>query len=355
MKAFRLILFPFSILYGIGLFFRNLLFDIGILPSKAFPIAVINVGNLAAGGTGKSPHTEYLMRLLGKSFKLSTLSRGYGRKTSGFLEVKKESTFFEVGDEPRMFKNNFKDIPVFVDTNRVRGIEKIRSLDKEVECVLLDDAYQHRYVTPGLNILLTEYSRLYTHDYLLPVGYLRESKSGAKRADIIIVTKCPTIFSPVDARAIRKGLKTKPYQKVYFSYFKYGQLKPLYKKNDASPILNKKLNLVLATGIAKPASLLFSLKDRVNNIEHLKFPDHHIFTITDVNKIAQAYKDMAGENKIILTTEKDAMRFYVSGIEEVLGELPIFYLPVEVEFHGKDKEEFDENIITYVKRNITSN
>ena len=327
----------------------------GLLPSTRYDFPLINVGNLAAGGTGKSPHVEYLAKLLQSKYNIATLSRGYGRRTSGFLEVQVESTFFEVGDEPRMFKNKYPKLKVFVDANRRRGIEKIRSTEDNNQAIILDDAYQHRYVQPGLNILLTEYSRLYTNDYLLPTGYLRETRSGAKRADIIIVTKCPEIFSPVDGRAIAKSLKLKPYQSVYFSYFRYGDLVPVYEKSKEIPQLNKKLQVVLVTGIAKPASLVFALKEKVASVEHLKFPDHHTFTMSDVNKMVKAFDASDAENTAIITTEKDAMRLRVAGIEEVLCNLPIFYLPVEVDFHGKNKNDFDENILTYVQRNITSN
>ena len=356
MRILKLFLYPFALLYGLGVIFRNVLFDIVILPEKKYPFPLISIGNIAAGGTGKSPHVEYLLRLIKDKYEVATLSRGYGRKTSGYLEVTKDSGFFEVGDEPRMFFAKFPKVTISVDANRRRGIQKIKELHTENKCIILDDAFQHRFVSPGLNILLTEYSRLYINDLLLPTGYLREPQMGAKRADYIIVTKCPPIFSPVDARAIRTKLKIKDYQTVFFSYFKYGKLKPVYlEKKQMIPEVNQNLNVVLLTGIARAKNMFFTIKEKVNKIEHLDFPDHHVFTMTDINKVIKAYTDVKEENKIILTTEKDAMRLHVPGIEEILKELPIYYIPVEVDFHGKDKAHFDENILTYVKRNTKSN
>lgn len=358
MKAIRLLLYPFALIYGTGVWLRNLMFDLGIIGTKSFPIAVINVGNLVAGGTGKSPHVEYLVKLISEKYKVATLSRGYGRKTSGFKEVAGDSTFFEVGDEPRMFRHKFgSDVTVNVDANRKRGIAQIMSKNAELQCIIMDDAYQHRYVTPGMNILLTDYARLYINDFLLPTGYLREPASGSKRADVIVVTKCPPIFSPVDARAIRKSLKVKPYQKVFFSYLKSGKLKPVYQNTEVALTekLTSKMSVVLVTGIAKPANMLFETKEKVNEVVHLKFPDHHVFTMSDINKMVQSYQKLKSENKIILTTEKDAMRLHVDGIKEQLKDIPLFYIPVEVAFHGKDIEDFNETIITYVERNITSN
>tara|TARA_B100000508_G_scaffold140676_1_gene142791 strand:- start:13979 stop:15010 length:1032 start_codon:yes stop_codon:yes gene_type:complete len=338
-------------MYGMVVLIRNFLFDMGILPVKSFPYPVINVGNLAAGGTGKSPHVEYLVKLIQSKFEVATLSRGYGRKTSGFVEVNENSTFFDVGDEPRMFYSKYPNVKVAVDANRKRGIERLKELYPKIKCIILDDAFQHRSVSAGLNILLTEYSRLYINDLLLPSGYLREPQLGAKRADFIIVTKCPSIFSPVDARAIRTKLNLKEYQTVYFSYFKYRNLVHVYdKQKEDVPEMNQKLNVILLTGIARAKNMYFAIKDKVKSIEHLNFPDHHVFTMSDINRVTKAYRDLKADNKIILTTEKDAMRLLVPGIEEELGGLPIYYVPVEVEFHGNDKKEFDENILTYVKR-----
>lgn len=352
MKIIRFFLFPVAIIYGAVMTIRNFLFDTGILPSKLHDLPVISVGNLSMGGTGKSPHVEYLIRLLKRRAKIATLSRGYGRKTTGFLEVNDVHTFLEVGDEPKVFKNNYPYLNVFVDSNRNRGIAKIRELYAETKAIILDDAFQHRTVKPGLSILLTDYSKLYIKDMMLPTGGLREPKWGAQRADIIVVTKCPSIFSPVDARAIRKQLNTKPYQRVYFSYLSYGNVKPVYDNKHPKNIkLSKKQNILLFTGIAKPSILEYHLKDEVNSIKHLRFGDHHNFMINDIQKILKEFELLKGEEKILLTTEKDAVRLRSAGITELLGDKPIYYIPVQVQFHGKDKEEFDEQILEYVTRN----
>ncbi len=352
MKVVRFLLYPFALLYGGIMMVRNFLFDSGILPSKLHEIPTISVGNLSMGGTGKSPHVEYLIRLLQRRSDIVTLSRGYGRKTSGFIEVTEKHSFLEVGDEPKVFKNNFPSLGVFVDAQRNRGIEKILSLYKETKCVILDDAFQHRSLQPGMSILLTDYSKLYIKDLMLPTGNLREPKWGAHRADIIVVTKCPSIFSPVDARAIRKQLSVKPYQKVYFSYLSYGNIQKVFKNPDLKNIkLEKDSNVLLFTGIAKPSSLEYYLKDEVDSIKHLRFGDHHNFMINDIQKILSEYEKLKGSNKLILTTEKDAVRLQSPGIKELLSDMPIYYIPVQVQFHGKDKEEFDEQIIEYVTRN----
>ena len=204
MKLLRFFLFPLSLIYAAVVLTRNFFYDIGIFSGKSYSIALIGVGNLSMGGTGKSPHVEYLIDFLGKKIKVASLSRGYGRKTSGFIEVKESSTFIEVGDEPRAFKSKFKKGIIAVDANRRRGIDKLLDIYPEIKCIILDDSYQHRAVIPGMNILLTDYSKLYIDDFILPTGNLREPKIGSNRADIIIVSKCPTIFSPIDARGIRK-------------------------------------------------------------------------------------------------------------------------------------------------------
>ena len=352
MKIIRFILYPIAFLYGGLMTLRNFFYDIGFFSSKIHDFPVISVGNLSMGGTGKSPHVEYIIRLLKRKSKIATLSRGYGRNTTGFLEVSRNHSFLDVGDEPKVFKDNYPYLNVFVDANRNRGIRTIREKYPETKCVIMDDAFQHRTIKPGLSILLTDYSKLYIKDLMLPTGGLREPHWGAQRADIIVVTKCPPIFSPVDARAIRKQLKAKPYQKVYFSYLSYNNIKPVYKNEHPKSIkLGKESDILLFTGIAKPSILEYHLKDKVNSIRHLRFGDHHNFMINDIQKIVKEFEQLKGKNKIILTTEKDSVRLQSSGIKEILGGKPIYFIPVQVQFHGKDKDEFDEQILEYVARN----
>lgn len=350
MRILRFLLLPVSMIYTLVVVVRNFLFDVGVLTSQSYQLPLIGVGNLSMGGTGKSPHVDYLMNLLSSKFKLASLSRGYGRSSSGYHEVLLTNTFTEVGDEPLMLKKKHPLVTIAVDGNRRRGIKSLLNQKPEIDCILLDDSFQHRAIQPGLNILLTDYSKLYIDDLVLPTGSLREPKFGANRADLVIVTKCPRIFSPIDARGIRKKLRVKPYQAVFFSYFKYMDLKPVYHNNHEVEKLGPKMEVVLLTGIAKSSNLLYYVKDKVKHIVHHKYGDHHTFGLTDIQKLIQEFEGLKGDNKIILTTEKDAMRLHMPGIVELLGDFPVYYIPVSVEFHGKDKEDFEEQIMNYVRR-----
>lgn len=356
MKFIRAILFPFSLLYGIAIFFRNFFYDIGIFASESFDISVISVGNLSVGGTGKSPHIEYLIRLLKPENKIATLSRGYGRVTRGFLTATQASEAVEIGDEPKQFKQKFPEIGVAVDSNRVEGIKNLLENDLSLNVILLDDAFQHRAIKPGLSILLTDYHKLYIDDFLLPAGNLREWKKSADRADIIIVTRIPEHFSPMEKRIIKEKLNPQPYQKIYFSFIKYGDFISLNKKPGQKLFgkelyFERKFSVVLVTGIASPLHLFDYLKNKVSEITHLKFRDHHRYSLADLKYFKQIFNNIATDNKIILTTEKDAMRLALPQYREIINELPIFYIPIEIGFHDKDEEEFNEQIKSYVRKN----
>lgn len=355
MKFLRIIAFPFSLLYGLVLSLRNKLYDWGLFASQEFDIPVISIGNLCVGGTGKTPHIEYLIRLLKPEFYIATLSRGYGRKTKGFLLADKQSTANEIGDEPMQFKRKYSSIRVAVDAKRVNGIVRLQKDYPSLQAVLLDDAFQHRAVNPGLSILLTDYSKLYKHDFVVPTGSLREFRSGAIRADIIIVTKCPKILLPIERKRLISELKPMPHQRIYFSYIRYGDFLPLNgeQKNPFSKefYFERNYSIVLLTGIANTSALEYYLKDKVKNLERLKFPDHHHFTDADMENLKKIFNNIAAANKIILTTEKDAMRLKSPEYAEALKDLPVFYLPIEIEFHDKDKEQFNEQIIHYVRAN----
>lgn len=355
MKFLRIIAFPLSILYGIILAIRNKLYDWGILPSKAFDIPVISVGNLCVGGTGKTPHIEYIIRLLKNEFYLATLSRGYGRKTKGFIIADTQSTASDIGDEPLQFKRKYSSIRVAVDAERVNGINQLQKHYPSLQTVLLDDAFQHRSVKPGLSIMLTEYHKPYMHDFVMPTGSLREFRSGAGRADVIIVTKCPNILLPIERKRIISEIKPQPYQRVYFSYIKYGDILPLNgEQRNPFPkefYFERNYSMLLLTGIANTAPLEYYLKDKVKNMERAKYPDHHTFTANDIENIKKIFNNIASANKIILTTEKDAMRLKNPEYTEVLKDLPVFYMPIEIDFHDKDKNEFNEQIVHYVRAN----
>lgn len=356
LRVVRILLFPVSLIYGMIGLVRNILYDLGAFRSTSFPIPLISVGNLSVGGTGKTPHIEYLVRLLQHQNKVATLSRGYGRSTKGFRLASMESTAEEIGDEPRQFRQKFNSIQVAVDGNRVRGVGKLLTGKLAPEVILLDDAFQHRAVQPGKSILLTDYSRPYFTDYLLPTGTLREWRRGKRRADIIIVTKSPKEFASLERRAFRDKLSPRPYQKVYFTYLKYGLLIPLFdqiktKELDIGHYLEREYSILLVTGIAQPQPLIDELEQQHVHFKHLSFPDHHRYTAGDVKKIQNLFDSFAGGNKLILTTEKDGMRLSKPGLNNQIEHLPIFYLPIEVAFHGKDGEGFNEQIVNYVGRN----
>ena len=357
MKFLRILAFPLSLLYGIILSVRNKMYDLGIFSSKEFAIPVISVGNLCVGGTGKTPHIEYLIRLLKTEFYIATLSRGYGRKTKGFILADTQSTAAEIGDEPMQFKRKYNNVRVAVDAKRVQGISQMLVAYPSLQTVLLDDAFQHRAVKPGVNILLSDYSKLYPHDFVLPTGTLREFRSGAIRADIIIVTKCPNILLPIERKRLISEIKPMPHQRVYFSYIRYGDIIPLHAAGDQKNPFPKEFyfernySMLLVTGIANTAPLEYYLKDKVKNLERAKFPDHHVFSDADMESIKKIFNNIAAANKIILTTEKDAMRLKSPEYAEALKDLPVFYMPIEIDFHDKDKEEFNEQIIHYVRAN----
>jgi tetraacyldisaccharide 4'-kinase len=354
MKIIRIILLPLAVVYGIIVFLRNKLYDWGIFSSKENALATISVGNLTVGGTGKTPHIEYLIRLLKTEYYIATLSRGYGRKTTGFILSDTQSTASDIGDEPLQFKKKFNGIRVAVDENRVRGVEKLIANSPSLQTILLDDAFQHRAIKPGLSIILTEYGKLYTTDFLLPSGRLREFKSGAKRADIIIVSKCPEILLPIERKRLYSEINPLPHQKVYFSYLKYGDF--VHLKNENTPFSKEyyfehNYSAVLLTGIANTTALEYYLKGKVKNIIPAKFSDHHTFTKNDLQKVKKIFNDVPSANKIILTTEKDAMRLQTPAFKKITEGLPIFYIPIMVDFHDNDTTEFNDQIINYVRTN----
>lgn len=348
-------LYPVSFFYGTATGLRNKFFDWGLLQSKAFNIPIICVGNLAVGGTGKTPHTEYLIGLLKKDFKVAVLSRGYKRKTNGYVLATPESTANSIGDEPFQIKTKFPDIYVAVDKNRCHGIKQLTQLkDPEVEVVLLDDAFQHRYVQAGMNILLTDYHRLFCDDSLLPVGLLRESSHGKTRAHIVIVTKCPEDIKPIDFNIIAKHLKLYPFQQLYFSAYKYGNLIPLFPETGATErelqSIEKNSSILLLTGIASPVSMIEKLEKLTKKIDSLAFGDHHNFGKKDIKTITDRFAGLEGKEKLIITTEKDAARLI--GNRYFPEELKpyIYALPIEIEILQNQQETFNKNIINYVRQ-----
>ncbi len=351
MELFRFFLYPFALIYGLVVFVRNKLFDWGILKSVSYPIPVISVGNLIAGGSGKTPLVEYITRMLKDSYRIATLSRGYKRKTKGFVLASASDTVEKVGDEPLQYTVKFDNIVVSVDESRRHGIEQLMIQFPDLEAVIMDDAFQHRYVKAGISILVTDYHKIFTQDHLLPVGKLREPKAGSKRADIIVVSKTPRIFSPMVRRQMIEDLKPDNHQLVCFSYIAYDEWLPLYNHIPSLDPEGRKVNtILLITGIAFPAPLEEYLRPFCSDLSKLEFGDHHIFMDKDITLIRDTFLALPTRRKIIVTTEKDAMRLRSPEIELVLGEFPIYYLPIRFNFHLKDKEAFEAAIMAIMNR-----
>ncbi len=339
MKLLRFLLFPIAVIYDIVTTIRNLFFDIGFFKQKEFELPVIAVGNLSVGGTGKSPQIEYLIRLLKGKYKVATLSRGYKRKTEGFQLLNRTHTTEDVGDEPMQFYRKFADIAVAVDANRVNGINELIKRETP-EVVLLDDAFQHRKVKASFYVLLTKFDDLFSDDFILPTGNLRESRRGARRADIIVVTKCPGSLTTEEQKSIQQRLKVSRKQQVFFSRIKYEET--IYSQQGSMRIDDlSNSKIVLVTGIAAPKPLLHFLTGKGISYQHINFPDHHNFAQKDLNKIKEAANELSGERRIILTTEKDYVRLGNS-IDN------LYYLPIESSFLCNDKE-FNELILNHVE------
>ncbi|MBR1755289.1 MAG: tetraacyldisaccharide 4'-kinase [Bacteroidaceae bacterium] len=347
---------PLSWLYGLGVGFRNMLFEAGILRSRSYKVPVISVGNITVGGTGKTPHVEYLIRLLKNQMNVAVLSRGYKRKSHGFVLAGKDTTMREIGDEPFQMKQKFPDITVAVDKKRTRGIDKLTSGDyvKDIDVILLDDAFQHRYVKPGINILLVDYHRLVIYDDLLPAGRLREPIKSKDRADIVIVTKCPTDLKPMEFRVITKAMGLYPYQQLFFSTHEYDALVPLGPQGDLrhaedlSSLTGK--HVLLLTGIASPEQMLLDLQAYTDQIQPLAFGDHHNFRRKDVERINAAFAALPSP-RIIITTEKDACRLSVAeGLSDEVRQ-SLYVLPIHVKLLQDQEETFNQKIIDYVRKN----
>lgn len=349
----KTLLLPFSLVYGLAGWMRNKMFDIHALPQVSFDIPVICVGNLSAGGTGKTPHIETLVKLLQAEFPgLCTLSRGYGRKTRGFILAGPASTALEIGDEPAQFLSKFPGLRVAVDECRRRGIRKMLAADPPADLVLLDDAFQHRYVRAGLNILLTDYYHPYFKDVVLPSGMLREFRSGARRADIIVVTKCPPVLAPIERNNYIRNLKPAAHQRIYFSRIAYEPLRPVYDAID-HPEERRASSILLFAGIANLYPLEEHIRRCCTYMETMRFPDHHHYTSDDVVRIRERFTNIVGKNKIIVTTEKDRMRLQDPALAGILRGLPLFYQPIGIDFFREDKTWFEKQVLEYAGKSKT--
>ena len=345
-------LLPFSWIYGSIVRFRNWLFDMGLKKSKSFSIPIISVGNITVGGSGKTPHVEYLIRLLHDKAKIAVLSRGYKRKSHGYVLAEESTTMPEIGDEPFQMHQKFSDIYVAVDAKRARGIENLQNDEatKDVDVVLLDDAFQHRYVKPGINILLVDYHRLIIYDKMLPAGRLREPLSGKNRADIVIITKCPKDLKPMEFRVLTKAMDLYPFQKLYFTSIDYDTPKGVFEEKQIELDKLQDYHVLLLTGIASPKQMEHDLKPMTKDITNLSFGDHHSFKGKDIDRINDAFESMP-EPRIIITTEKDAVRLReTEGLYEKVKS-NMYELPIKVSFMLDQQNNFNEKIISYVRKN----
>ena len=338
--AIRWILLPFSFIYQFVVWIRNLCYDKGIFKSTSFDIPTIVIGNLAIGGTGKSPLTEYLIKLLSPDYKVATLSRGYGRTTKGFRYVHTDSLASEVGDEPLQFKHKFPHITVAVSEDRCMGIRQIK--DKH-DLILLDDAYQHRKLKPGFSILLLEYHSLFKPILMLPTGDFRDSFSAMRRVDLIMVTKCPKHITAESKISIEQKIRKYSNAPLFYTHIAYDNALDKNGQSIQTELENK--DILLFCGIAKPQPLITYLENKGNRVQAILFPDHHNFTEKDYRQIKRAYSSIAASDKIILTTEKDFQRL---NIADFVG-FPLAYIPIKVEFSDQERKTFDQAIQNYLK------
>jgi tetraacyldisaccharide 4'-kinase len=350
MKHLRWLLFPFSLLYGLVVIIRNWCYDGGILKSRGFNVPVISVGNLDVGGAGKSPMTEYLIRLFKDDHKLATLSRGYGRETQGYLTAAATASATQIGDEPAQFKHKFPDITVAVCEKRVEGI---KHLIKDHNLILLDDAYQHRAVKPGLSILLFDYNRINEPHLLLPAGNLREPFSGRWRADIIVISKCPEHLTTDEQAAIEEKISPLPYQSLFFSSVTYYPLEDREGKR-TDTILDADTTVFLLTGIANPKPLVQHIKKYTSMVVHHNYPDHHRFSLKNITKLADEFSACITQKKVIITTEKDAQRLVEHELLPIVKTLPVLVIPIGIQFLDNGRQQFDQLVTEYVREHTAN-
>lgn len=354
-KKYSIVLIPLSWLYGFGVWARHVLYSVGIFRTKEYPLPIICVGNITVGGTGKTSHVEAIVKMLKEKYNVAVLSRGYKRKTRGFKEVFYDSKVIEVGDEPIQIKQKFPDINVVVSENRQKGIEFLMKRTKpKIDVIIMDDGFQHLAVKAGVYILLIDFNNPIYEDHLLPYGNLREGIHHKSKAHIIIVTNTPKEIKPIERRIVQKKLELFPYQSLFFTYIKYkspvvvfpgrfSAIKYSFKKS--------KYHVLLVTGIANPKPLKEHIKNFASEITEIIFPDHYYFKPKNIQFIIEKFNSISANNKIIITTEKDAIRFRDSENNELLHDLPLFYIPIEIDFLYNEKKRFNQELIEYVRKN----
>ncbi len=345
LKSFRILLLPFALIYWLVVGIRNWLYNKKIIRSTSFGLPLICVGNLAVGGTGKSPMVEYLVESLKPRFRVATLSRGYKRKTKGYALANPGSTALEIGDEPMQFYLKFPDVPVAVGERRLEAIPELLHDKPETEVIILDDAFQHRAIKAGLNILLTDYSNLFTRDFYLPSGDLRDQKCSYKRAEIIIVTKCNPNLTVEERQKISNEIRPLQNQSLFFTTIEYGNAYHIYDRHPLNGTAAQ--GVLLVSGIANPGSLKKLFKEQNKAYYLMRYPDHHIFNIDDLKNIRKKFATLESEKKIIITTEKDAVR--LSKFDKELANMPLYVLPVRHRFLFNDSERFDQLVSNFIK------
>ena len=345
LKSIRILLFPFSLLYGLIIIIRNFLFNHNIIKSTSFNLPLISVGNLSIGGTGKSPMVEYLIHLLKDKYYVATLSRGYKRKTKGYVLAEKGTTALEIGDEPMQFHNKFPDVSVAVGEERIVAIPQLLQDRPETNVIILDDAFQHRSIRPGLNILLTDCGDLFTRDFFLPTGDLRDQRASYKRADVIIVTKCPPAITNEEREKIISEIRPLAKQKVFFTTISYKHPYHIITKEER--IISLADEILLVCGIANPKPLKNYLVQQSKTYYQLSFSDHHIYSIDDLKEIKARFDQVQATDKIIVTTEKDAVRLMKFNKE--LYDLPVYVLPVEHTFLFGEGIQFDGIVNNFIE------
>lgn len=343
-RGLRLLLFPVSLIAGIYITLRNLIYDRGWLKSTTFNMPIICVGNLSMGGTGKSPMTEYLLRLLAPRYNMAVLSRGYKRKTNGYLLAGQNTTALEIGDEPMQFHKKFPEVAVAVGEARIEAIPQLLHDRPETKAIILDDAFQHRAIKAGLNIVLTDFSNPYWHDTYLPTGELRDNRKSAARANIIIVTKCPPDLSDTIRTNYIRRIRPRPGQKVFFTSIEYG--KPYHIISGQETELSMDMELLLVCGIANPVPLKNHLEAAVEFYIEKNYNDHHIFSIDDWNDIVEKFNGLEGNRKIILTTEKDAVRLEKFG--SLMQQIPLYVMPITHRFLFGEQDLFDLQVKEFI-------
>lgn len=348
----RLLLYPFALLYGGIVWIRNRMYDSGFFSSIRFSVPVIAVGNLSTGGTGKTPHVEYLIRMLQYRYRVATMSRGYKRHTQGFVLADIHTNALRIGDEPMQYFMKFPELAVSVAEERMTGIPALLQRRPDIDVVLLDDAYQHRSVKAGMNILITDYSRPFYNDHILPFGGLREGRSAARRADVIIVSKCPPNLSPQDAATFSDAIRKYSSKPVFFSGLQYQQPYDLFTR---LPVDIQNSHVLIVCGIARPEPLVAFVEQQAAGVHTLTYKDHHYFVKSDLEEIKETFDGWDHPNKLMLTTEKDAARLYLHAAKLAEWGITIAVLPVEIIILFEKGLELNAIIDAYVDKEVAEN